>query len=134
MRVLERVHLRRAARLAAALHHVGDLVVNLEEGERTAGPSAAAHLFAGGADGGEIGAGARAELEEHRLGAGEIHDRLHVVIDGLDEAGAALGIFVLRGGALGLARLAIEEVVALAAFAADAVLVIEADVEPDRAN
>ena len=115
--VLERVHLRRAARLAAALHDVGDLVVDLEERERAARASAAAHLLARGADGGEIGAGPRAELEEHRLGAGEVHDRFHVVLDGLDEAGAALRIFVLRRRALGLAGRAVEEIVALAALA-----------------
>ena len=35
-------------------------------------------------------AGARAELEQHRLGLGEVHDRGHRVLDAVDEAGAAL--------------------------------------------
>ena len=43
----------------------------------------------------QIRAGARAVFEEHRLAVGQVHDGLHVVIDRLDEAGAALGIFVL---------------------------------------
>ncbi len=46
MPVLERVHLRRAPRLAAALHHVRDLVVDLQERERTARLPAAGELFA----------------------------------------------------------------------------------------
>ncbi len=131
MGILQRVHLGRAAGLATAFHHVGDLVVDLQERHGAARLAAAAHLLAGGADGGEIGAGPRAELEEHRLRAGEVHDRFHVVLDGLDEAGAALGVLVLGRRALGLAGLAVEEVVALAAVLADAVLVVEANIEPD---
>ena len=38
------------------------------------------------------------------------------------------------GGALGLARLAIVEIIALARASPDAVLVIEPDVEPNRAS
>jgi hypothetical protein len=56
----------------------------------------------------------------------------HVVLDGLDEARAALRIFVLGFGALGLAGLAVVKPVALAGVFADAVLVIQADVEPHR--
>src|SRR5260370_42124514 len=42
MPVFESVHLGCAPSFAAALHDVGDLVVNLEERERAAGTSAAA--------------------------------------------------------------------------------------------
>ena len=41
-------------------------------------------------------------------------------------------IFVLRGGALGLAGRAIVKIIAGARVSADAVLMIQADVEPDR--
>jgi hypothetical protein len=43
-----------------------------------------------------------------------VHDAFHVVIDRLDEAGAALRIFVLGARALGLAGLAIVEPIAAA--------------------
>ena len=46
MPVLERVHLRRAPRLAAALHDVRDLIVNLQERKRPARLAAAAQFFA----------------------------------------------------------------------------------------
>ena len=130
MPVLERIHLRRAARLAAGLYDIGHLVVDLEEGERAARASAAAELLARGAEGGEIAARAAAVLEEHGLGHGEAHDVLHVVVDRLNEAGAALRVFVLGPGALGFAGARIVEVVALPSAGAHAVLVPEADVEP----
>ena len=80
----------------------------------------------------KIGAGAGAELEEHRFAGRQAHDGFHVILDGLDEAGAALGIFVLGGATLGFARLAIVEPVAAAGIFPDAVLMVEADVEPHR--
>ena len=132
MPVAEGVHLGGATGLAAGLHDVGDLIIDLEEAEGAAGATAAGELLAAAADGGKISAGAGAVLEEHGLAVGEVHDALHVVIDGLDEARAALRIFVLGRGALGDVGLAIEEPVALGAVLADAVLGEEADVEPDR--
>ena len=45
MPILERVHLRGAPRFAAALHHVRDLVVDLEERKRPARFAAAAQFF-----------------------------------------------------------------------------------------
>ena len=53
-------------------------------------------------------------LEQHRLAVGQAHDVFHVVVDRLNEAGAALRIFVLGGGAFGLAGLAIVKPVAAA--------------------
>ena len=40
--------------------------------------------------GGEVGAGAAAVLEQHALGLGQGQDRLHGVLDAVDEAGGAL--------------------------------------------
>src|ERR1700694_4752291 len=39
---------------------------------------------------GEIRACARAPLEQHPFGLGQVHDRFHVVLDRVDEAGRAL--------------------------------------------
>jgi hypothetical protein len=81
---------------------------------------------------GEVGAGAGAELEEHGFAVGEAHDGFHVVVDGLDEAGAALGIDRIGRGAFDGGFLRVVIPVAEGGVVADAVLVVEADVEPDR--
>ena len=86
---IEDDHLGRATGLAARLHDAGEGVVALHEGDGARGGAAAGHLLAGGADGGEVAAGARAELEQHRLGLGQVHDRGHRVLDRVDEAGAS---------------------------------------------
>ena len=78
--IAQRVHLGGAAGLAAGLHHVGHLVIDLQEGQRAAGPAAAAELLLARADGRKVGAGAGAELEEHRLAVRQVHDGLHVVL------------------------------------------------------
>ena len=44
--------------------------------------------------GGEVGAGAGSPLEEHALGLGEGEDGVHRVLNGVDEAGGALGMGV----------------------------------------
>ncbi len=111
------------------LHHRGHLVVDAHEGERAAGLAAAGELFAVGAERREVGAGAGAELEEHGLAAGELHDVFHVVFDALDEAGRALRELVRVFGLHDVSRLRVPAPVALRAR--DAVLVVEADVEPD---
>ena len=82
---------------------------------------------------GKIGAGAAAVFEEHRLAHRQPHDVFHRVVDRLNETGAALRIFVLRRGALGLSSLAIVEIISSPGVFPDAVLVIKPDVEPDRA-
>ena len=56
----------------------------------------------------------------------------HIVLDRLDKARAALRIFVLSPGALGLAGFAVVVPVAFGGILADSILVIETDVEPDR--
>ena len=72
----------------------------------------------------------RAELEQHGLAAGELHDVFHVVVDALDEAGRALRILVrvLRLHDVCASRRSQRQ---LHCGAGDAVLVIQADVEPD---
>ena len=111
MPVLERVHLRRAPGFAAALHHVRDLIVNFQERKRPARFPAAAQFFPRAPQRRKIASGAAAVLEEHRLARREAHDVFHRVLDALDEAGAALRIFVLRRRALGLAGGAIVEII-----------------------
>jgi hypothetical protein len=51
----------------------------------------------------------------------------------LNETGAALRVFVLRRRALGFARLPIVKIIADSRAFPDAVLMMETDVEPDRA-
>ena len=63
---------------------------------------------------------------------GELQDRLHVIVDRLNEAGAALRKFVLRRGALRLAKRLGVMPVAFGRRAACAVLVVQTNVEPDR--
>ena len=87
-------HLGRAPGLAARLHDAGEGVVALHEADRAGGRAAAGHLLAGGADGAQVAARAGAELEQHRLGLGEVHDRGHRVLDRVDEAGAALRLLL----------------------------------------
>jgi hypothetical protein len=127
---LERLHLGRPPGLAAALHHGRHLVVDPHEGEGARGLAAAGELLPLAADRGEVGAGTRTELEEHRLAAGEVHDVFHVVFDALDEAGAPLGILIRVVGhhdvPLGLVPPPV------AGGPLHAVLVEQADIEPDR--
>ena len=83
-------HLRGAARLAAGLDHAGERVETLHEADRPGGDAAAGKRFAAAAQRREIRARARAPLEQHPLGLGQVHDRFHVVLDRVDEAGRAL--------------------------------------------
>ena len=130
MPVLDRLHLGRTAGLAAALDDRGDLVVDAHERQRPRRLPAAGELFAMRTQRAQIGAGARTELEEHGLAAGELHDVFHVVLDALNEAGRGLGELV---GVLRLDNLVSLGVpVPVAHRALDAVLVEQADVEPDR--
>ena len=130
--VLERVHLRRAARLAAGFHDVRDLVVHFQERKRPARASAAAELLLRAAQRRKIGPGAAAKFEQHRLRMREVHDGLHRVLDALDEARAALRVFVLRRGALRDLGLAVDEIIPLPAPGTGAILLVEPAVEPHR--
>ncbi len=62
----------------------------------------------------------------------QVHDGLHVVPHRLDEAGAALRVFVLGFCPLRLPGPGIAEPIAAARGVADVILVIEPDVEPNR--
>ena len=124
----------RAPGLAAALHHVRDLIVDLEERKRSARFAAAAQLFARAAQRGKIAASAAAVFEEHRLAHRQPHDVFHRVVDRLDETGAALRIFVLGRGALGLPGFAVvRSSCPTPASLPMPYLMKEADVEPNRA-
>ena len=64
---LEGLHLGGAAGLAAGLDHAGDRVVDPHEADRARRLAAAGELLLAGAQRREVGAGSRAELEEHGL-------------------------------------------------------------------
>ena len=130
--IAQGIHLGGAAGFAAGFDDIGHLVIDLEKGEGAAGTSAAAEFFAAGANRGEIGAGAGTVFEKHGLAMGQMHDAFHVVIHGLNEAGAALGEFVLGAGPFGGLGLAIVKPIAARGGAADAILMEKPDVEPDR--
>ena len=130
MPALEGLHLGGAAGLAARLDDAGDRVVDPHEADRARGLAAAGELLAAGAEGREVGAGARAELEEHGLAVGQPHDPFHVVADALDEAGRGLGVLVGAGGPDDGAGLLVPPPVV--GRPGDAVAVEEPDVEPDR--
>src|SRR5439155_1216553 len=80
----------RALSVSTGLSSTTERVVAAHEADRAARDPAAAHALLAGADGGQVRAGAAAELEEHGLGLREVHDRAHVVLDAVDEAGRAL--------------------------------------------
>ena len=67
-------HLGGAAGFAAGLDDAGEGVEAAHEAERAGGGAAAGEGFHGAADGGEVGACARAPLEEHAFGLGEGED------------------------------------------------------------
>src|ERR1019366_3820982 len=104
---------------------------DLQEGQWPARSAAAAELLLARPNGGKIGARPGAELEEHGLAVGQVHDGLHVVLHRLDEAGAALRILILRFRPLRPAGSGIAKPVAAAGRIADVILVIQPDVEPD---
>jgi len=79
-------HLRGAPGLAAALDHAGERVEAAHEGHRARRRSAARQGLGGGTKRRQVAAGARTELEQHPLGLGQAEDRLHRVLDGVDEA------------------------------------------------
>ena len=68
-------HLCGAARLATGLHNTSEGVKALHERDRARGGATTAHLLFCAADRGEVGTCTRTELEEHRLGLREVHDR-----------------------------------------------------------
>ena len=83
-------HLRGAPRFPAALDHARERIEALHETHRAGSDTAARKRFMAAAQRGEIRAGARSPLEQHALRLRQVHDRIHVVLDGVDEAGGAL--------------------------------------------
>ena len=128
--VLDRLHLGGPAGLAAALDHRRDLVVHPHERQRARRLPPARKLLAVRPQRRKIGARARAELEEHRFAAGQLHDVFHVVLHALDEARRSLGILVRVLRLNGVGRVLVP--VPVAHRPLDAVLVIQAHVEPNR--
>src|SRR5690606_13271787 len=127
---VEAHHLGGAPRRPPALRGTGSSIEDLEEAHEPARRAAARELLLLAADLAEVAAGSRAVLEVPRLRLHEVVDAHQVDIDGLNEARRALR------AAVRVRRL--DDVVALlvvgpvAAGSVDAVLVIEAAVEPDR--
>ena len=99
---VEDYHLGRAAGFAAGLDDSGEGVESAHEGEWAGGCSAAAEGLHGAADVGEVGTCAGAPLEEHAFGLGKGKDGVEGVLDGVDEAGGALGLGVAGDGELNL--------------------------------
>ncbi len=128
---LQRLHLRRATGLAAALDHPGDRVVDPHERQRAGRGAAAGKLFPLAADRRQVGPGARSELEQHRLAARQTHDVFHVVVDALDEARRALGVLVRVLRLFGRLRFRIPTPIAFGSR--HAVLGVKPDVEPHGA-
>ena len=127
-------HLGGAARGAARLDGARRTVADLQEGHEAGGAAAARQALVLAAQGREVGAGARAILEEARLAHPQIHDAalVHQIVgDGLDEAGVGLGMLVGGFGLGQLAREGVHIVMALAG-AVDAIGPMQAGVEPLR--
>ena len=128
-------HLGGAACGAAGLDGARRAVADLEETHQSGGAAAARELLVLAAQMGEVGAGARAILEQPGLAHPQIHDAAlvdEVVGDGLNEAGMRLGMLVGRLGLGQLAGLEVDIVVALAR-AIDAIGPVQAGIEPLRA-
>ena len=128
-------HLGGAARGAARLDGARGAVADLEEAHQARAAAAAREGLVLAAQVGEVGAGARAVLEETGLAGPEVHDAAfadQVILHALDEAGVGLRVGVGVLGQADLAGLVVCDPVALRR-AADAVRVVEAGVEPLRA-
>ena len=96
MPAVQRVHLGGAAGLAAGFHDAGDRSYTFRNDSGPLGRPPPLSFSRWTAERGQVGARAAAVLEQHRLAAGQLHDVFHGVVDRLDEAGAALRVFVLR--------------------------------------
>ena len=97
---IEDHHLGRAPRLAAGLDHAGKGVEPAHEAQRAGGLAAAREQFHRAADRRQVGARARAPLEQHAFGLGQGQDGVQRVVNRVDEAGRALRIAVAGRGVL----------------------------------
>jgi hypothetical protein len=92
-------HLGRAPRGAARLDRARRAVADLEEAHQPRRLAAARQLLALAAQRREVGAGARAVLEQPRLAHPQVHDAAvvhQIVADRLDEAGMRLRVLIGR--------------------------------------
>ena len=131
---IEDDHLGGPAGGAARLDGAGGPVADLEEAHQAARFAAAGKRFAVAAQGGEVGAGAAAVLEDAGLAHPQVHDAAvvdQVVGYRLDEAGVRRGPLVSRGGAHHLAAVGFDVAMSLRR-AFDAVGPVQAGVEPLR--
>ncbi|MDF9789938.1 hypothetical protein M2440_000639 [Methylorubrum extorquens] len=127
-------HLGGAPGGAARLDRTRGPVADLEEGHQTGRLAAAAKTLVLAAQHREVGAGARAVLEQARLAHPQVHDAAlvdEVVLHGLDEAGMRLRVLVGGGRLRQHAGLRVAVEVALAR-PVDAVGPMQAGVEPLR--
>ena len=127
-------HLGRPARRASGLDGPGGAVADLQEAEQARRLAAARQRLVLAAQRGEVGAGARAILEQPGLAHPQVHDAAvvdQIVVDRLDEAGVRLGMLVGGFGPDQLAGLEIHVGMALAG-AVDAIGPVQAGVEPLR--
>src|SRR2546422_11739680 len=85
------LYLGPGACLAPGMAHAGEGVKSFHEGEGAVCGAPTRQQLARGTEWREIRAGARAVLEEHAFGLGEGEDRLHPVLDLVDEARRQLG-------------------------------------------
>ena len=125
-------HLGGAPGGAARLDGPGGAVADLQERHDAGGAAAARQGLVLGADAGEVGAGARPELEEAGLPDPQVHDAAlvdQVVFDRLDEAGVGGGAGVGVGGGDGAPGDRVHVPEALGG-AGEPVGVVQAGVEP----
>ena len=87
---VEHDHLGRTTRRAARLDGAGGRVGAAHEGDGAGGRATGGEQLLGGADAGEVEAGAGAALEDLPLLLVPVEDRVHRVVDGEDEAGRDL--------------------------------------------
>ena len=125
-------HLCSAARGAAGLDCTCGAVADLQEAHQSRAATATGELFVLTTDVGEVGAGARAVLEESRFASPQVHDSAfanQIILHALNEAGVRLWMRVRVLGQTNFASLVIRDPVTLRR-AADSVRVVQASVEP----
>src|SRR5690606_38053087 len=127
---LQGLHDGGAARLAARLDRAARGILHAHKADRAGGLAAAGELLLRGAQLGPICAHARAELEQAGALAHELPDVVDRIVDGDDEARGGLRMLVGIDGD-DLLPLLIPSEDGLAARVADAVLVVQAHIEPD---
>ncbi|OPZ97138.1 MAG: hypothetical protein BWY71_01713 [Planctomycetes bacterium ADurb.Bin412] len=126
----QRLHLRCSTGLSAAFHYRGNLVIHPHKAQRPGGFPSPAEFLLAGANGGHIGPGAAAMLEQHGLTGRQVHDVLHRIAHALNETGRRLRILIGVLTRLNSLRLAVPmEIVAAAGNPFD---IVQPNIKPDR--